>query len=228
MLLSDTNDPTPGLPEAVDPATANGLAWSSDEHEAALRRPDALKGLDALASIQPEERNEPSLPENTGLETAPSGTGEVPPPGVAGAAPEPAPPPAKARKKVKAGKRVRKALKALEAVESEENEKDTMPEEKPTTPKPLTGQSVESVDGGLSPFLSWLRTLPGSEYVHPYEEEAMSDLLDGSHQSVVSETLADLLAIQGYTDRAIAMYEALMRKFPEKSSFFAAKIKALQ
>jgi len=229
MLPSDNNEPTPGLPEAVDPAAANGLAWALDEHEAALRRPDPLKALDTLANSAPEERNTPSGQDEKGPEKAPpSGILETPESGTAVTAPEAAPPPGKAKKKVKAGKRVRKALKALQASESEENEKDRMPNEKTKTPKPLTGQVAEPADAALSPFLSWLRTLPGSEYVHPYEEEGMSDLLDGSHQSVASETLADLLAVQGYTERAVAMYEALMRKFPEKSSFFAAKIKALQ
>ena len=44
----------------------------------------------------------------------------------------------------------------------------------------------------------------------------------------ISETFADLLASQGHTRQAIDMYTRLMEKYPEKSSFFAAKIKALQ
>ncbi|MBX2816455.1 MAG: hypothetical protein KTR24_10670 [Saprospiraceae bacterium] len=43
----------------------------------------------------------------------------------------------------------------------------------------------------------------------------------------ISETLADLLAMQGRTDQAIEMYKALGLKYPQKSTFFAAKIRDL-
>jgi uncharacterized Zn finger protein len=119
---------------------------------------------------------------------------------------------------VRTGKRIRKAVDAVR--ESEEG-----PAVRPGTP-PSPETQLHPM--GLSPFVTWLKRLSGSEYVHPYEEEGLSDILDGKHQEVASETLADLLATQGYTDRAIGMYEALMRKYPEKSAFFAAKIQALQ
>jgi len=45
---------------------------------------------------------------------------------------------------------------------------------------------------------------------------------------IISETLADLLAAQGYEKRAKKMYKHLGLIFPEKSSFFAAKIKKLK
>ncbi len=44
---------------------------------------------------------------------------------------------------------------------------------------------------------------------------------------VYSETLAELLESQGHTTEAIAMYEKLRLKYPEKSRFFAAKIEKL-
>ncbi len=47
-------------------------------------------------------------------------------------------------------------------------------------------------------------------------------------EDVLSETLASLLATQGYADKAIQMYERLGLIFPEKSAYFAGKIEELQ
>ncbi len=44
---------------------------------------------------------------------------------------------------------------------------------------------------------------------------------------IVSETLAELLIAQGQKNKAAKMYKALILKFPEKSRYFAAKLKAL-
>ena len=46
--------------------------------------------------------------------------------------------------------------------------------------------------------------------------------------SVVSETLAKILEKQGHYDQAIAMYEKLGLKYPEKSRFFADRIEKLR
>jgi hypothetical protein len=43
-----------------------------------------------------------------------------------------------------------------------------------------------------------------------------------------SETLANILALQGHKDKAIAMYEKLKLQIPEKSTFFAAQIEKLK
>lgn len=45
---------------------------------------------------------------------------------------------------------------------------------------------------------------------------------------IISETLADLLALQGYNKKAKKMYKQLSLIFPEKSGFFAARIKKLK
>lgn len=45
---------------------------------------------------------------------------------------------------------------------------------------------------------------------------------------VASETLADLLAAQGHTDKAIRMYQQLQLRYPTKKATFAARIEALQ
>ncbi|MCB0521490.1 MAG: hypothetical protein H6577_25600 [Lewinellaceae bacterium] len=47
-------------------------------------------------------------------------------------------------------------------------------------------------------------------------------------QNIATETLATVLAMQGHNEKAIAMYERLSLQYPEKSSFFAAKIKELK
>ena len=48
------------------------------------------------------------------------------------------------------------------------------------------------------------------------------------NKDVISETLARLLAKQGYRDKAINMYERLCLAFPEKSPYFAAEIEKLK
>ena len=48
------------------------------------------------------------------------------------------------------------------------------------------------------------------------------------NKDVISETLARLLARQGYREKAILMYERLILTFPEKSAYFAAEIDKLK
>ena len=45
---------------------------------------------------------------------------------------------------------------------------------------------------------------------------------------IVSETLANIFESQGHYDKAIRMYVKLSLRFPEKVSFFAARIKELK
>jgi len=116
----------------------------------------------------------------------------------------------------KVGKRVRKVVKK----EKEKQDKIVKSE----TPEPEAG----SMDNQLSPFTKWLKGLSGSDYVHPYEDDYGIRQMSGTARGGVSETFADLLAAQGYHDQARAMYQQLMEKYPEKSSFFAAKIEALK
>jgi hypothetical protein len=46
--------------------------------------------------------------------------------------------------------------------------------------------------------------------------------------NIISETLANLLVAQGQTSKAVKMYQALCLQFPEKSIYFAKKIKQIK
>jgi hypothetical protein len=116
----------------------------------------------------------------------------------------------------KAGKRVRKLVKKAR------DEAAAIPDADPPDRETI------SVDESLSPYTRWLKGLRGSEYVHPYDDDYGLDQMSSMARSGVSETFADLLAAQGYKDKAVEMYMQLMEKYPEKSSFFAAKIEALK
>ncbi|MFO7874868.1 MAG: hypothetical protein R6U62_10345 [Bacteroidales bacterium] len=48
------------------------------------------------------------------------------------------------------------------------------------------------------------------------------------HPDMVSETLADLLVKQGKPDRAAVIYKKLSLMFPEKSRYFAKKLKKIE
>ena len=113
------------------------------------------------------------------------------------------------------GKRVRKAAKKAQKEQKAKKRKHSAP-------------PIHSEEASLSPFTRWLKGLKGSEYVHPYEDDYGLEQLAGTGSEGISETFADLLAAQGYKDQALDMYKLLMAKYPEKSSFFAAKIEALK
>lgn len=67
--------------------------------------------------------------------------------------------------------------------------------------------------------------------IDPDDSAAVKDLADKSialRTGVVTETLAKLMLMQGKKSEAIAMYEQLRLKYPEKSDYFAAQITAIQ
>jgi hypothetical protein len=154
----------------------------------------------------------------------------------------------------KPGKRIRKAAKAVQKQQRTKKEavKKTVAKKAPakkvpavkkavkkepvreiraeTTPaKKVTPKASPKRDKfSLSPFTQWLKELGGGDYVHPYDDDFALKQEEGALNEVISETYANLLASQGYKERAIEMYLKLIEKYPEKSSFFAAKIEALQ
>ena len=220
--------PPPGIPEALHPHIGNGVAWEQHMHEFLLRHPDASKQLEwrllpeeavvveimpPLPQVEVNEKVSPEVLDPSELikpkrkkkpskeeksEEAPDATGDEP----------------KLEKRQKAGKLIKKAAKTVKRQEAEKN----LPESPDSILREIT----------LSPYTNWLKSLAGSEYVHPYDEDyAFHQGVDPSGGGI-SETFADLLASQGYKEQAIEMYMRLMEKYPEKSSFFAAKIEALQ
>ena len=116
----------------------------------------------------------------------------------------------------KVGKRVKKVVKSAKK------------EQSGLSKSAYAGDVTIPMESQLSPYTQWLKDLRGSEYVHPYGNDYGLDQLSATSRGGVSETFADLLAAQGHTDQAREMYLRLMKKYPEKSSFFAAKIEALK
>jgi len=121
---------------------------------------------------------------------------------------------AEPKKAPKAGKLVRKAAKSIRKQESEEKLATTPP--------------FALTESTLSPYTQWLKSMRGSDYVHPYDDDFAIAQGEGPAKEGISLTFAELLAAQGYKEQAIEMYMKLMEKYPEKSGFFAAKIEALQ
>ncbi len=87
---------------------------------------------------------------------------------------------------------------------------------------------------GISPFSKWLLTFKKADIDKKIKKEeklakrkaieATANKSIEKSAAIISEPLADLLASQGHFDDAKKMYEQLMMKYPEKSSYFAAKI----
>lgn len=61
-----------------------------------------------------------------------------------------------------------------------------------------------------------------------YSASAMAKKSVEEDESFVTETLAKIYALQGNTEKAIKAYHTLSLKYPEKSSYFAARIKKLE
>jgi len=90
---------------------------------------------------------------------------------------------------------------------------------------------------GISEFAIWLLSFRNNEVERLilkeeklakkklFEQNAMKSVKKTS--TIISEPLAEILTSQGHLDDAKKMYEQLMLKYPEKSSYFAAKINGL-
>jgi len=243
----------PGLEEALHPEIGNEALWTQDPHAFSVSAVDPLKSLDqhlldegtiSKTILQWKSQGHEELPaEVLPTEVIP----EEEPQGIQPAKPqeqvpevsikeesEPGMTPApelneteeedsetkKGKKKkdkgeIKVSKRIKKVAKQLK-----KEEEKRVAEKAPVSASPS--------ETNLTPFTHWLKGLSGSEYVHPYEADFGFNQGGEQGGEGISETFADLLAAQGYKDRAIAMYTLLIEKFPEKSRFFAAKIEALQ
>ncbi len=112
---------------------------------------------------------------------------------------------------------------------------DEMPQPSPKAAfESWNQQSEESKEGILEKDLTIFEGAGHIEdLIEEYEEPkdvakdvASNSLLEDG--TIVTETFAGILERQGHFDKAIAMYEKLGLQYPEKSSFFAAKIKKLK
>lgn len=87
---------------------------------------------------------------------------------------------------------------------------------------------------GISEYSKWLLSFKSSDIDRRIKKEQKNEkkraLEESANKSIkkrtgiISDSLADLLASQGHFDESKKMYEQLMLKYPEKSSYFAAKI----
>ncbi len=91
-----------------------------------------------------------------------------------------------------------------------------------------------STEENLSPYTMWLLSKSDSEIKEKKAKKKKKKKKKVTEKSVamdstlVSEPLANLLVNQGHFEQAIDMYEKLSLIFPEKSSFFAAKIEEIK
>ncbi|MGH1337300.1 MAG: hypothetical protein ACRBFS_14345 [Aureispira sp.] len=112
--------------------------------------------------------------------------------------------------------------------EKEPKKEDEIEKNTPLSEEP-TSEKEDVFDFFMQQTDSFLKSL--NERKESKEEREWKEIEDDStteNDSLVSETLAELLALQGQNAKAIKMYAALSLKFPEKSRLFADKIASLE
>ena len=70
--------------------------------------------------------------------------------------------------------------------------------------------------------------MPSPAMPDPEAQADLSLLSTRVEPDLISENLAAILARQGKNERAIAVYERLMAKYPEKVAYFATQIESLR
>lgn len=86
----------------------------------------------------------------------------------------------------------------------------------------LLMDKVKSLEGTFTTSISKAMKSGESEEKNPSPEEKPSEI------NVISQTLAEIYVAQGKIDQALAVYQKLCLKFPEKSSYFEEKITELK
>jgi hypothetical protein len=128
---------------------------------------------------------------------------------------------------------------SLEEIELRKSRLKELLEEK----EAITGEAVHDENGPVSGKGFPFRPLPKDKLLEEFIRDNENDTDDRSgffspeetarksieeNEDVLSETLARLVAAQGKNDKAIKIYQKLMLKYPQKSSYFAAQIEKLR
>jgi hypothetical protein len=111
-------------------------------------------------------------------------------------------------------------LPVLQALQSTAPIKNDLPQERP--------KQIEKANRAMSSDAPKEPELPAAKENPGLSAQELAERSVHLREEVVSETLARLLAKQGYKDKAQAMYEKLRLLFPEKSDYFAAEIQKLK
>ncbi len=98
--------------------------------------------------------------------------------------------------------------------------------------KSITTETVQKIDHQVRSFTEWLRSMKKVGYqTDPTYTDPLVDtnaLNSIQKEAVVTETMAEIWLKQGNKGQAIDVFDKLMLLYPEKSHYFAARIKAIK